>query len=49
MFTSRKCLPPLNHVISGSGYPSAKQFITMALPSIKAVSFGSFIQRGGTK
>lgn len=41
-------LPPLDHVISGSGYPSAIQFITIALPSIRAVSFGSFIQRGAT-
>lgn len=44
-----KCLPPLNHVISGSGYPSAIQFITMALPNMRAVSLGSFIQRGGTR
>lgn len=40
--------PPLNHVDFGCGYPSARQFIEMALPNMSAVSFGSCSQRGGT-
>lgn len=41
-------IPPFDHVISGCGYPSAKQAMAIVLPSIRAVSFGSFIQRGAT-